>query len=137
MTATVQAALPYNSIGNVLAIIVILGVIAYVVINVVFSGKKEVGSEIEVAANRKPYLSDDELEGPKLDRTLTIALGTLILIAIALPFYWILEPGRQSNAVKDFDAKFVEQGRQMFQPTGDNLQALNCAGCHGPNAGRP
>jgi len=131
--AAVQAALPNNEIGNVLAVIVILGVVAYVLINVVFSGKKEIGSEIEVAANRKPYLSDDELEGPKLDRTGTIALGTLILIAIALPFYWIMEPGRQSNAVKDFDAKFVEQGRQMFQPTGENLQALNCAGCHGPN----
>lgn len=36
MTATVQAALPYNSIGNVLAVIVILGVVAYVLINVVF-----------------------------------------------------------------------------------------------------
>jgi cytochrome c553 len=42
-----------------------------------------------------------------------------------------MEPGRQSGAAEDFNTKFVEQGRQMFQPTGDNLQALNCAGCHG------
>ena len=129
--ASVQAALPYNSIGNVLAVIVIVGVVAYVLINVVFSGKKEIGSEIEVAANRKPYLSDDELEGPKLDRTLTFALVTLGIIAVALPFYWIMEPGRQSNAAADFNAKFVEQGKLMFGPVGSDLAALGCADCHG------
>jgi mono/diheme cytochrome c family protein len=129
---SVQAALPYNSIGNVLAVIIILGVVTYAFINIVFTGKKEIGSEIEIAPNRKPYLDDEQLEGPKLDRTLTIALGTLFLVAVALPFYWILEPGRQSGAATDFNERFIKQGELMFQPTGDNLQALNCAGCHGP-----
>lgn len=132
LLALVQAALPYKSIGGVLSALVIVGVVVYAFVNVVFSGKKELGSEIEIAANRKPYLDDEELEGPKLDRSLTLALATLFLIAIALPLYWILEPGRQSGAATDFDNKFVKQGAAMFAPIGDNLQALNCAGCHGP-----
>jgi mono/diheme cytochrome c family protein len=131
----VQASLPYASIGNVLAAIIILGVAAYVIINVVFSGKREIGSEIEVAPNRKPYLSDEELEGPKLTRTLNYALWSLAIIAVALPLYWILEPGRQTGAAADFGEKFAKQGEKMFQVTGDNLQALNCAGCHGPKGG--
>ncbi|MEY2591597.1 MAG: hypothetical protein QOJ67_3581, partial [Acidimicrobiaceae bacterium] len=32
----------------------------------------------------------------------------------------------------DFNDRFVEQGKEMFQATGENLHALNCAGCHGP-----
>lgn len=128
----VQAALPYNSIGNVLATIVILGVVAYVIVNVVFSGKREIGSEIEVAPNRKPYLDDEALEGPKLTRTLNWALWSLAIITVAFPLYWIMEPGRQTGAAEDFNDKFVKQGEKMFQVTGENLQALNCAGCHGP-----
>ena len=45
----------------------------------------EVGSEIELAANRKPYLTDEELEGKKLDRTLGFGLVLLAVIAVALP----------------------------------------------------
>ena len=80
-------------------------------INVLRSGKPEVGSEIELAPNRKPYLPDEELEGPKLDRALTSGLLTLFIIAIGLPLYWIIEPGRQANAATDFNAEFVDAGR--------------------------
>ena len=31
--------------------------------------RREIGSEIRLAANRKPYYDDDELEGKKLERT--------------------------------------------------------------------
>ena len=48
----------------------LVATIVYVLVNVRFAGKAEVGSEIELAANRKPYLDDEELEGPKLDRAL-------------------------------------------------------------------
>ena len=37
---------------------------------------------------------------PKLDRTLSIALVTLFVIAIGLPLYWILEPARQAGATQ-------------------------------------
>ncbi|MGI8662802.1 MAG: c-type cytochrome [Acidimicrobiales bacterium] len=123
------AALSNESIGWTIFIVLTLGLIAYAVVNVVRSGKAEVGSELEVAANRKPYYSDEELEGPKLDRTLTVALLMLLVVAVGLPFYWLMEPGRQSNAKTDFDDRFVAAGAKMFAPTADG--GFNCAGCHG------
>jgi mono/diheme cytochrome c family protein len=124
------AELSNESIGWAIFVLVTLGLVAYAIVNVVRSGKAEVGSEIELAANRKPYYSDEELEGPKLDRTLTLALLMLLVIAVALPFYWLMEPGRQSNAAADFNTRFVSAGSAMFAVTADG--GFNCAGCHGP-----
>ncbi|MEO7556838.1 MAG: c-type cytochrome [Acidimicrobiales bacterium] len=123
------AALSNESIGWTIFIVVTLGLIAYAIVNVVRAGKAEVGSEIEVAPNRKPYYDDEELEGPKLDRTLTLALGMLMLIAVGLPFYWLMEPGREHNAAKDFNETFIKKGDAMFAPTAEG--GFNCAGCHG------
>jgi cytochrome c553 len=125
------AALTNETIGWTIFIVILIGVVTYTVINILHGAKPELGSEIELAANRKPYLDDEELEGKKLDRALTWGLVTLFIIAIGLPMYWIYEPGRQANAALDFNRKFVERGELMFAPTGDNLQALNCSGCHG------
>jgi mono/diheme cytochrome c family protein len=128
----IVAALSNETIGWTIFIVILIGVITYTTINILRGAKAELGSEIELAPNRKPYLDDEELEGKKLDRALTIGLLTLFIIAVGLPLYWIFEPGRQEAAAKDFDRKFVERGEEMFAPTGDNLQALNCSGCHGP-----
>jgi cytochrome c553 len=125
------AALTNETIGWTIFIVILIGVVTYTVINILRAAKPELGSEIELAPNRKPYLDDEELEGKKLDRALTWGLLTLVVIAIGLPMYWIYEPGRQANAAVDFNRKFVERGQQMFAPTGDNLDALNCSGCHG------
>jgi mono/diheme cytochrome c family protein len=43
-----------------------------------------------------------------------------------------MEPARGSNAADGFNSKFVARGEAMFAASGENLQALNCAGCHGP-----
>ncbi|HEY5155371.1 MAG TPA: cytochrome c, partial [Acidimicrobiales bacterium] len=66
------------------------------------------------------------LEGPKLDRTLGFALVLLIVIAVALPLYWLAEPGRQSGAVAKFDEEFVARGQEIY-----NVKA-KCSDCHGP-----
>ena len=58
-----------KAIGYVLAVLVLLGFAVAILVNM-RKGRAEVGSEIELAANRKPYLEDDELETKKLDRTL-------------------------------------------------------------------
>lgn len=126
------AALSNETIGWTIFIVILIGVVTYTTINILRGAKPELGSEIELAPNRKEYLSDEELEGKKLDRALTWGLITLLIVAVGLPMYWIYEPGRQANAAEDFNRKFIERGEDMFQPTGDNLQALNCAGCHGP-----
>jgi mono/diheme cytochrome c family protein len=121
----------YRTIGFVLFLVVLAGVVAYALVNVLFAGKPELGAEIELAANRKPYYPDEILEGPKLDRALSVGLLTLMILAIGVPLYWIMEPARQENAAVNFREHFESRGEAMFGPTGSDPQALNCAGCHG------
>ena len=56
------AASTQRTIGFVILAIVFVGFAVYLILNA-RSARAEVGSEIELAANRKPYLDDDELEG--------------------------------------------------------------------------
>lgn len=116
-----------RSIGILVLVIVALGGVAYLVISA-RKGRAEIGSELELAANRKPYLDDDELETTKLDRSLLAAVGLLLLIAVALPLYWLAEPGRQAGAVKSFDDKFIEQGLTIYE---EGAQCVNCHAAEG------
>jgi len=102
--------------------------IIYLVFNL-RAGRSEVGSEIELAANRTPYLSDEELEGPKIFRVQLMGVGLLFIIAVGLPLYWIMEPGRQSAATNGWNKRFADWGSQLFQTTANG--GFNCAGCHG------
>lgn len=115
-------------VGLVLLGIALLVGIVYVFVNI-RQAKPEIGSEIELAPNRRPYLADDELEGRKLDRTLSLGLLGLMVVGIGLPLYWLQEPARQQNAVGDVQRKFIDRGEEMFAPTADG--GLNCAFCHG------
>ena len=78
LATPVALATVYRTIGLVIMAIVFVAVAVYVLINVLSSGKPEVGSEIELAPNRKPYLSDEELEGKKLDKSLWWATGNAL-----------------------------------------------------------
>src|SRR5215217_467713 len=91
-----------KAIGVVIAVLVSLGSITYLVFYALRS-RKEVGSEIELAPNRKPYHDDEALEGPVLDRALTWGLILLAIIGLGLPLYWLNEPGRQAGAIDDFN----------------------------------
>jgi mono/diheme cytochrome c family protein len=121
----------YRTIGLALLAVVLIATITYVLVNVLFAGKAEIGSEIELAPNRKPYYADEVLEGDRLTRAQWWGLAMLFILAIGLPLYWVMEPGRQENAAGDFGRKFRERGEHMFAATGENANALNCAGCHG------
>ncbi|MFM8957634.1 MAG: c-type cytochrome [Actinomycetota bacterium] len=106
----------------------ILGWAIYAFFNI-RSSRAEIGSEIELAANRKPYYDDEVLEGKKLERTQLLGLAFLVVITVTLPLYWILEPGRQVGAEKDFEHKFEYWGGRLFASTAEG--GFNCAGCHG------
>jgi len=102
------------------------------------------GSEIELAPNRKPYFDDDVLEGPRLDRALLVCLGMLVVVAVALPIYWMREPGRESHALKGFDIRSVERGAGLFasvtapacsQSSTCSGIHFGCADCHGAKGG--
>jgi hypothetical protein len=75
------------STGSVAAFIVLLfvgGWAVYAYFNIRQS-REEIGSEIELAANRKEYYDDETLEGPRLERVQLIGLLFLAIITISLP----------------------------------------------------
>ena len=119
-----------TSIGLLMLLIAVIIGVTYAFINI-RQAKPEIGSEIELAANRKPYYSDEELEGRKLDRTLTYGLLGLFIIGIGLPLYWLQEPGRQDGAKERIQDEFIKRGAAMFDTT--EKGGYNCAFCHGVN----
>jgi hypothetical protein len=68
-----------------LAVVAVMVVGWFVYLLVAARRTYDPGSELELAPNRKPYLDDDELEGPKLEQALTLALVMLVVIGIGLP----------------------------------------------------
>ena len=117
-----------TTIGIIGLLVVILGWILYGFANIV-SGRDEVGSEIELAPNRKEFYDDETLEGPRLERVQLIGVLLLALIVVALPLYWIFEPDRQAGAQEGWDNRHASWGSQLFEPTAEG--GFNCAGCHG------
>jgi mono/diheme cytochrome c family protein len=114
-----------RAIGYVIAAVVIIGLVLYVVFNLL-SGRDEIGSEIELAPNRKPYFDDEVLEGRRLDAALTAALVLLMLVAVALPIYWLAEPSRQAGAEQGLDTTLTNRGTGLYEES--------CSNCHGPGA---
>lgn len=115
----------YRSVGYVLAVLIAIGFVVYVFLNY-RKARPETGAEIELASNRKPYYEDDELETKKLDATLGIGLATLAVIAVALPMYWLAEPGRQEGAQEQFEHTFVHRGEELYNEF--------CSSCHAAGA---
>jgi mono/diheme cytochrome c family protein len=97
------------------------------------NGRAEIGSEIELAANRRPYHDDEELEGGRLERTQFIGVLLLAILVIGLPLYWVLEPDRQAGAIVSFDKKLAGWGEGLYATTAEG--GFNCAGCHGAAGG--
>lgn len=124
--ATEETSSANTAIGWVVFFVVVVGFAIGVLLNM-RRGRKEVGAELELAANRRPYLSDEELEGRKLDRTLGFGLILLAIVGVALPLYWLGEPSRQDGAVEDFQGQFVGRGEALY------TQGAQCVNCHGPN----
>jgi mono/diheme cytochrome c family protein len=108
--------------------VIVVGWIAYLLRNLLH-GRREVGSEIELAPNRKPYYDDETLEGPRLERLQLMGVLMLVVIVIGLPLYWMFEPSRQAGAEEGWDNRFASWGSELFAPTAEG--GYNCAGCHG------
>jgi mono/diheme cytochrome c family protein len=131
------AATTQQAVAVVVFLLVIAGWIAFIVATN-RKAKPEVGAEIELAANRKPYLDDEQLEGPRLERVLLWGVLSLMVIGVGLPLYWITEPNRQAGAKEYFADRAAGDtlhhgqpvgGGALFAPTAEG--GFNCAGCHG------
>jgi len=120
------AATTQRTVGFVILAIVFIGGLLYIYFNI-RGAKAEVGSELELAPNRMPYLSDEELEGRHLDRTLAAALVLLTVVSVSLPIYWLGEPGRHDGAIADTARVFTDRGGELY------TSGAKCVSCHGPD----
>ncbi len=120
------AATTQRTIGFVILAIVFAGGLLYLYFNI-RGAKAEVGSEIELAANRAPHLSDEELEGRHLDRSLAAGLVLLTVVSVSLPIYWLGEPGRHDGLIADTDRVFADRGGELY------TTGASCVSCHGPD----
>jgi mono/diheme cytochrome c family protein len=118
-----------QSIAIIILVVLTGAWLVYLIWNVVKAGRPELGSEIELAPNRKEYFDDEQLEGRRLERFQLVGLGMLAISAVGLPLYWLHEPARQAGAVEDYDVQFATWGSRDFATTADG--GFNCAGCHG------
>lgn len=117
-----------TSIAWVIFVVILIGWLAYFVLNK-GSARPELGSEIELAPNRKPYYSDEDLEGKRLTRVISFNTALLFVLAVGLPLYWIFEPSRMDGAKEHRAEEMVGWGSGLFATTADG--GFNCAGCHG------
>ncbi len=121
-------ALNSTAVAWVIFVVILVGWVLYFFLNK-GSAAAELGSEIEMAPNRKPYYDDEVLEGRRLERMQVLGVLLLITVVIGLPLYWIFEPSRQAGAVSGKEERFRFWGEELFQTTANG--GFNCAGCHG------
>ncbi len=121
-------ALNTTAVAWVIFAVVLVGWITYFFLNK-GSARAELGSEVEMAPNRKPYYDDETLEGPRLERMQVLGVLLLITLVIGLPLYWMFEPSRQAGAVSGEQERFRWWGEQLFETTANG--GFNCSGCHG------
>ena len=125
-------ALATTAIAWVIFLVTLIGWVVYYFANR-RAAQPELGSEIELAANRKPYYDDEMLEGKRLERVQLLGLLFLVILVIGLPLYWVFEPQRQAGAVELKNDKFVGWGAGLYATTAEG--GFNCAGCHGATGG--
>ncbi|MDE0267438.1 MAG: cytochrome c [Acidimicrobiaceae bacterium] len=118
------AASTQRSIGLIIFAVIVIGFALYLFFNS-RAARPEVGSELELAPNRKPYLDDSELEGSKLDKTLLTGLAMLMVISVGLPLYWLGEPGRHDGLIELTDEIFTRRGTALYE------EGADCQACHG------
>jgi len=113
--------------------LVVFGLLAvYLVWRVVSVRRNPTAKDPE---NLTTFLDDEGLEGPRLERALGWSLIFVMIVAVALPLYFLFEPGRQDRMAEAFDDRAVERGAVLFANSQskeyDATKSLLCANCHG------
>ena len=104
-TVTLRTLLILINVAAVLTIIVVLGA-------KVLSVRRT--PEERQPANLTPFYDDEVMEDTHLTRVLRWVLLFSTIIAIVLPLYWLLEPGRQSEESKGFEERAIERGATLY-----------------------
>jgi len=113
-----------RTIGLALFAVLMVGWVIYVFVNIRQS-KPELGSDTELAPNRKALPTDEVFEGPRLEQVQAWGVLFLVIIGLSLPIYWLLEPGRQAGAVRGFTERSIARGETAY------VEGFQCASCHG------
>ncbi|MEX2324366.1 MAG: c-type cytochrome [Nitriliruptoraceae bacterium] len=79
----------------------------------------------DIPLGMRPAHSDEELEGPAMERAMAWGVALAVFASLFLPLYWLIEPGRIDNAVETQYQQDVANGRAEYQNA--------CAACHGVN----
>jgi mono/diheme cytochrome c family protein len=89
--------------------------------------------------NQVRFLSDDDLEGRRLERVLGWSLMFVTIFAVVMLVYLVREPARQDESIDYFDEGAVARGRTLFANSSseyyDSVLSLQCANCHGSEGG--
>jgi mono/diheme cytochrome c family protein len=117
---------------NIVAIVLLAGFLIWSVYNRRREPEK-------LPANETRFLSDDDLEGRRLERVLGWSLVFVTIFSVAMLVYLVREPTRQDHAIAYFKNGSVERGRTLFaNPESefyDSVLSLQCANCHGSDGG--
>jgi mono/diheme cytochrome c family protein len=115
-------------------VIVLLAIAAYL-LWAVFTRKR-----IEkTPPNEARFLSDDDLEGRRLERVLGWSLVFVTVFAVVMLVYLVREPTRQDESIEYFEDGSVERGAALFANSQSEaynaVLSLQCANCHGNEGG--
>jgi len=127
VTGPAGAGLGVGAIALMVVVVLLLGWMGYLYVN---SRQSARAAHEAAPPNLSPPASDDELENRKLTRVLRAALFGSALLAVALPWYAINEPGRQEAAAETIAEDDIHAGEEFF-----SVEGFACAQCHGPVAG--
>ena len=122
-------ALATTAIGWVILVVSLLGWVVYYFANR-NAARPELGSEIELAPNRKPYYDDETLEGPRLDpRAAHRRPAAGRRWSSACRCTGCSSPAARPAPSARKEETFVGWGSDLFETTANG--GFNCAGCHG------
>lgn len=131
MTLATLINTPPRAIAVVVAVVAILGWLAFVVLENRRTPAVLTEQYLD-APNRATAPEDDVFEGPRLDRFLGWGLILMAIVAIGLPIYWLAEVGRQTGSIRGFDKRSWQRGEELFLSTKAKPHAgFGCADCHG------
>ena len=110
--------------------IIVFFIISAIAISTAVSKRGEKKSQ-----NKTEFFEDDVLETKKLERTLSVALIAVAVVAVSITGYYLWEPNRQAKMTQSFNERSVRRGQTLFANESmkgySNVQSLGCANCHG------
>jgi cbb3-type cytochrome c oxidase subunit III len=112
---------------DIAILIIVVALIGFAVVYFVLGpGRRGPRPAGDIPLALRPYHSDEELEGPGMERAMLWGIALVLFMAFFLPVYWLMEPWRIEHKQEEFFREDVERGRGEF--------ADACAQCHGSDA---